>query len=599
MKRIFSSLRVRLLMLVLVAVIPALGLTLYSGIEQKRQEVAHVEMEALRFALSISSYQQSLIDSTHELLLALALVPSIRHHSVEACNKLLGNLRKQYRIYANLSALEVTGDTFCSAEKADPIDPDHCDWFGRVVHTRGFVVNDYTLCRNAKQAMLVCAQPALDESGNLQAVIAATLNLEWLHGLAVKNDLPRGTEIFVIGRNGDILASLSDNKNFVGRSLVGSPVFPLIQTNQQGTIEAYGLDGVRRLFALTSLGTENDTGAYVAVGIPSKLAYAKVDKNLSRNLLTLSAVALIALGAAWFGGDIFVLRKVKKLVGVTERLAAGDLSARTNLTGDGELNLLGGTFDLMAEQLNKREGERRQAEEEIRNSAEKIKLFAYSVSHDLKSPAIGIYGLTKLLNTQYRELLDQRGRNYCEQILRAAEQIAALVEKINVYIATKEDRLQVQAVDLKELLQMVKDEFLVQLNIRRIGWVEPDRLPVLAADRLCLVRIFRNLVDNALKYGGDKLSEIEIGYGETADTHVLSVKDNGVGIKDGDVQKIFGLFQRRNSSPEVEGAGLGLSIVREIAERHGGRAWAEPRPSGGTVFYVSILKDLAESHRCD
>jgi signal transduction histidine kinase len=242
--------------------------------------------------------------------------------------------------------------------------------------------------------------------------------------------------------------------------------------------------------------------------------------------------------------------------------------------------------------LNQEIQDRTRAEEALKKSSEKIKLFAYSVSHDLKNPAIGIYGLTKLLHKNYSDILDNKGKNYCDQILRAAEQIAALVEMINVYISTKEAQLNFERVKLKELLQMTREEFSTQLNIRQIKWLEPENPPEIKIDRLSIVRVLRNLVDNALKYGGDDLSEIKIGYKETDEFHILSVKDDGVGIKDEDAKKIFGLFQRQETSIGIEGAGLGLAIVKDIVEQHRGKVWVEPGPEKGITIYISISRYL-------
>lgn len=587
MIRYFSSLRARLLALVLLAVLPLLALTLYSGVEQKQQETARVEDEALRLALSISSSQQSLIDSTHQLLMAIAQVPSLRQHNVKVCRTLFIDLLKLYPIYSNLSAFDLNGLAFCSALGREAIDPARCSWFKKVQQTHAFVVGGYELTKDAHQAALICAQPVLDDSGNLQAVVTAPLNLHWLNQLT--GDFPPGTEVFAVERNGTILSMLPEGEKHAN---ISNSLLKSILARKQGTVETSTPDNMRRLYAFTPLGTMQNTGAYVALGIPSKLAYAEVNRNMVRNLIALSILAFLAVAAAWFGGSAFILHKVKRLVSMTERVAGGDLSARTQLTGEGELNHLGRAFDQMADKLQQREEERKQAEEEIRNSAEKVKLFAYSVSHDLKSPAIGIYGLTKLLHNQYQNILDQKGKMYCEQILRAAEQITALVEKINMYISTKEDRLCFQIIDLKELLQMVREEFSTQLDVRRIKWIVPDSRVRFIADRLCLLRVFRNLIDNALKYGGERLGEIRIGYEQTEEFHVLSVKDNGVGIRKEDSDKVFGLFQRHETSKGVEGAGLGLAIVKEIAEQHGGSAWVEPVATGGTAFFISLSKQL-------
>ncbi len=239
--------------------------------------------------------------------------------------------------------------------------------------------------------------------------------------------------------------------------------------------------------------------------------------------------------------------------------------------------------------------ERKQMERQIIETAERIKRFAYSVSHDLKSPIIGIYGLTRLLHRQYREVMDERGRMYCDQILRASELAVDLVEEINAYIRTKESPLHFEHVKIEDILHTVRDEFGAFLAMRHVEWVEPPSLPRITADRMSLVRVFRNLVDNALKYGGESLSRIEIGYEERDDAHILSVSDNGVGIRECDRDKIFELFQRNESSKGVEGTGLGLAIVKEIAEKHQGRAWVESDPGKRTTFYLAVGKELRET----
>jgi PAS domain S-box-containing protein len=236
--------------------------------------------------------------------------------------------------------------------------------------------------------------------------------------------------------------------------------------------------------------------------------------------------------------------------------------------------------------------ERKEMEKALEKSAEKIKLFAYSVSHDLKSPAAAIYGLTKRLHDRYKDNLDEKGRRYCDQILRASLHVGALIEKINAYMEAQEAPLRLENLDVKEILQIIKDEFSPRLTIRQIKWLEPDAIPKFIADKISLLRVFRNFVDNALKYGGENLSEIRVGYQESDDFHILSVTDNGRGLKVRDYQSLFAAFRRDDSSKDVEGAGLGLAIVSEIAERHRGKVWAEAGKNQGATFYISLSKDL-------
>jgi PAS domain S-box-containing protein len=236
--------------------------------------------------------------------------------------------------------------------------------------------------------------------------------------------------------------------------------------------------------------------------------------------------------------------------------------------------------------------ERKKLEEDLRLSAEKIKFFAYTISHDIKSPLVGIHGLTRLLAVQYGHVLDEKGKKYCEQMLKASEKAVSLVEDINNFIKSKEFPLHCEKLDLKEILQTIRIDFEPLLNDRRVNWLEPPFTPAFCADRKAIERVFRNLVENALKYGGERLSEIVIEYGQSGEFHTLCVTDNGVGIDGEDLNRVFNMFQRRDSSNKIEGTGMGLAIVREIAEKHGGKAWAARGRNGGASFCVSISKEL-------
>ena len=236
--------------------------------------------------------------------------------------------------------------------------------------------------------------------------------------------------------------------------------------------------------------------------------------------------------------------------------------------------------------------DRRVAEEALKEGSEKIKLFAYSVAHDLKSPAVGTHGLTKRLYENYKGVLDEKGQDYCQQILKATEQIVALVDEIKAFIATREVPLRIERFRLKEILKAIREEFSEQLQIRKIRWSEPSNNPDINADRLSIGRTLRNLVDNALKYGGNDLNEIRIGYEDSDGYHILSVRDNGIGIRNEDSGRIFGLFERENFPRRIEGTGLGLAIVKEIAKQHKGKVWTQPEKEGGITFHFAISKEL-------
>ena len=223
---------------------------------------------------------------------------------------------------------------------------------------------------------------------------------------------------------------------------------------------------------------------------------------------------------------------------------------------------------------------------------ETIKCFTYSITHDLKGPAVGIYGIAKRLLEKYSEQLADSGRACCDQILKASGHMLALVNQINDYIVSKEAPLYFEPFNLKEITGGIREEFSDRFQERKITWSEPEVLPEIVADKLSMIRVFRNLIDNALKYGGDGMLEIEAGYDQDDAFHLLSIRNDGIPIKDEDKKKIFERFEREPSSKGVTGSGLGLSIVIETAKRHKGKAWVENDMKKGTIFYMAVSKAL-------
>jgi chemotaxis family two-component system sensor kinase Cph1 len=239
--------------------------------------------------------------------------------------------------------------------------------------------------------------------------------------------------------------------------------------------------------------------------------------------------------------------------------------------------------------------ERKQIEAELIEHADLIKQFANTVSHDHKNPAISIYGLAKLVKEKHQKMSAEKFDKFCEQIMISAEQISSLAEDINTYLSTREAPLYFSSFDLEQICQTIREEFSSRLKEQNISWRDPDiKVPAIWADKQALLRIIRNLVDNALKYGGSDLSEIFIKCEESDTYHIVSVQNNGKCIPSEDCEAIFRTFNRGSSESEStkKGTGLGLAIVREVAKQHNGSAWVTSSPNGKTTFYVTIKQKL-------
>ncbi len=376
----FSSLRIRLILLVLLAVIPALVLTFYTGLEHRRHVAEHVQNDALQLARSVSAEQERMIEGAHQFLYTLAHLPQVRKYDKGACSTLFNNLLKQYPHYLNIGTAEINGNVLSSAiPTTQAVNIADRLYFQQAVKTRNFAIGEYQIGRITGKPSLNLGYPVIEEAGRLKAVIFVALDLTWLNQVVAQDRLPEGSTLLVIDTNGKILATYPELEKWVGKTIPDSSIIKAILARNEGMTETVGLDGIRRLYAYTSLGKTGPSSGKicVSVGIPTSVAFGEVNRIRIRNLTLLGLVALLALLAAWVVGDLLVFRRVNPLINAANRLSTGDLSARTGiLYGKGELSSLAQTFDEMAKSLEEREARRKQAEEALRRSEEEVKRVA-------------------------------------------------------------------------------------------------------------------------------------------------------------------------------------------------------------------------------
>jgi len=230
--------------------------------------------------------------------------------------------------------------------------------------------------------------------------------------------------------------------------------------------------------------------------------------------------------------------------------------------------------------------EEKRDKEKISKNNEKIKEFTKSVLHDFKSPCIALEGLTGRLEKNFTEQLGKEGSVICQYLLQVARNMKRLTGLLEEYIETQGIAEKIEKVDVNSVLNNVAGEFSVRMIERNIKFLRP-KVPIkIKTDRNSLIRIFRNLVDNSLKYGGKELSEIKILFEDKKDSYVFSVIDNGQGIEQENSDLIF---ERYETASDNGGTGLGLAIVKELAEKQDGTAWVNTDyPGGGTCICFSI-----------
>ncbi|GIV61404.1 MAG: hypothetical protein KatS3mg044_0270 [Rhodothermaceae bacterium] len=252
--------------------------------------------------------------------------------------------------------------------------------------------------------------------------------------------------------------------------------------------------------------------------------------------------------------------------------------------------LIGVAIDVTERARVAEERERLIEELEARNA--ELERFTYTVSHDLRTPLVTIKGFAGMLREDLEEGRQERVQQDIDYIEGAADRLARLLDELlQLSRAGRIIHLQ-PAVPLSEVAQDAVRAVIGAGKERDVEVVIQDDMPVITCDPVRIGEVYQNLVDNALRFMGEQTHpRIELG-ARLEDGRVRCwVRDNGMGIPPEYHEHIFGLFERLETG--VDGTGIGLALVRRIAEAHGGRAWVESEGVGkGSTFYFTLRTDL-------
>jgi signal transduction histidine kinase len=225
--------------------------------------------------------------------------------------------------------------------------------------------------------------------------------------------------------------------------------------------------------------------------------------------------------------------------------------------------------------------------EDLIQSNQELKRFAYALSHDLQSPLRTVSLCAGLLAESAAGKLDEESQETMQLILQGAHQAQDMIHRLLEYAVADHSARIKATTDLNVVLANALED--VQVAVRESGArVASEKLPVVQGDADRLRQVFLNLLNNAIKYHGECCPEIYVAARREAESWVISVRDNGIGIDQRYAEKIFGLFERLHTSESYAGSGIGLAICRTIIERHGGRIWVESELGRGSIFSFSL-----------
>ncbi len=225
---------------------------------------------------------------------------------------------------------------------------------------------------------------------------------------------------------------------------------------------------------------------------------------------------------------------------------------------------------------------------QLEQANKELESFSYSISHDLREPLRAIHGFSRMLLKDWQDKDDEAIRHKIAVIQTKAEQMGQLIENVLTFSRLGRQSLTLNSLDLEKLATEVWNE-LREHSPQRNVIIEISAMTPCRGDYNMIRQVLANLLSNALKFTKDKeTATIEVGGYAIAEEHVYYVKDNGVGFDMRFADKLFKIFQRLHSQEEYEGIGVGLSFVKRIIERHGGRIWAEGKINKGATFYFTL-----------
>jgi len=606
------NLTVRLIILVLIAICPAIVIQAYNEYELRKAREADIREQVVQITKQFGEEIGELREGARQLLLALAQLTPVKLRESEACNALFGTLASQYANYGVLAAADTDGRIFCSSSGLAYSSVADQPFFKRAMAQDGLAVGNYWEDPATGQRMIHFALKLGGGAGLPAGVVFAGLDLRWLSEHLKERGLSPTSSILIADREGNIIARLPNPEALVGKNMRKGHA-EIMDGNTTGWEEGVGVDGAPRIFGYVPSALP-PRDFFLSAGQSKAEAFAAIDSATARGVALIVFGLLAATFAAVLGGRRFLQEPISGLVTFATEWRNGNYDARVKVRHPAsEIGHLGATFNAMADALAARYAAQKRAEAELRvlnatletrveertvelaNANRAKSMFLANMSHELRTPLNAIIGFGEMM---HREIMGPLGipayKEYAQHIHESGMHLLSLVEEMLDLAKVEAGKLQIECVPtdpgtlfaeslmmLRSTAKAAKVDIIVEGN--------PAHWPVLEGDPVKLKQVFVNLIGNAVKFtpAGGRVTISS----ETDEAALrICVQDTGIGIRAEDIPLVVQPFYRVNSVLDAkhQGAGLGLPFAKSVVELHGGTLTIESKLGSGTTVSVSL-----------
>ena len=346
-----SSLRLRVLLLISVAVLPWIWVAVDHVLSERQRDIEVSQRHMLHLTQILSSGQREAIAGAQGFLRVLAALPEVAEGAPARCQARLKSAHLNSLGYANIGVTDGKGTLLCDALNSTPENFAYRKWFQDAIRLQHFAVGNYMIGRLSGRPVLVVASPIPHGSPHPSRVVYVAINVDWLERLLAETKLPVGMKFSVMDAQGVILARFPHATGKVGTLSTVAEITNIIRAGGLGGIgEGIASGGEKRLFAVDrALGSPGGGAVYVSACIPKAQVLADSYRVLMRQLAVLALLTLAIFVFAWFATGMVVQRRIRWLIEAARKFEHGDLTIRATVgRGAGELIELERAFNDMA-----------------------------------------------------------------------------------------------------------------------------------------------------------------------------------------------------------------------------------------------------------